>query len=363
MAAQPVSGAARELASRLRELRESKFSGVRITQRALGGALSPDNALSAPLISSWEKGTATPAKRWIAAYATLFATSRSAEGGSLRLLRDEELDRRERAARDELHRELSKLRSQALREAKAEAPGLRALGGTWHFSDGAPVRLVCAEVPTDQLHLEATPTHPKLAYGKFYSYASIDALIELHGHIRAANPHSDVRILKDDDIAEDDLSAHLVVLGGIDWNPLTRRLQNDRRLPVPIHQVSTGDDPAKAYFEVGGGESLRQHRPEITDDGELLSDVGHFLRAPSPYNTRRTLTICNGLFSLGTYGVVRALTDTRFRERNEEFLRDRFRGSDSFSILMRIDVVQQNEVVTPDWTNPDMRLHEWPEKP
>jgi len=359
--AQPISGAL-QLAARLKELRESKFAGVRITQRALGKVLGREKTLSAPLISSWEKGAAVPTKRWVAAYATFFATSRSVEGGLFRLLRDEELDSEERAARDALHRELSKLRNEALRSADAHVLDLRrALGGSWHFADGGPVRIVNGEVPESQRNPEATPTHPTLTYGKLYSYSNVDALFELHGHIRAANPRSDVRVLKDIEVKPDDLSAHLVVLGGIDWNPLTERLQNDRRLATPVRQKSTGKDPAKAYFEVKSGDDVFVYRPELSDDRELLSDVGHFLRTPSPYNRRRTLTLCNGLFSLGTYGVVRTLTDARFRDRNEEFLRDRFSEGNTFSVLMRIDVVQSNEVVTPDWNDPATRLHEWPE--
>ena len=363
MTAQPTSGAALELAARLKELRETKFAGVRITQRALGRVLGGDKTLSAPLISSWEKGVAVPTKKWIAAYATFFATSRSVEGGSFRLLRDEELDGEERAVRDALHRELTKLRVEALRSADAQVPDLwRALGGFWHFTDGGPVRIVCAELPEDQWHPEATAAHPTLAYGKLYSYASIDALFELHGHIRAANPRCDVRVLKDGDVKPDDLSAHLVVLGGIDWNPLTSRLQEDRRLSIPVRQISTGKDPVDAYFELNSGEDVLVHRPEVTNDRELLSDVGHFLRVPSPYNKRRTLSICNGALSLGTYGVVRALTDARFRDRNEEFIHTRIPGGDAISVLMRVDVVQGDEVLTPDWTDPTTLLHVWPEQ-
>ena len=362
MTARPTSGAALELAARLKELRETKFAGVRITQRALGRALGGDKTLSAQLISSWEKGAAVPTKKWITAYASFFATSRSVEGGSFRLLREEELDSEERAARDALHRELTKLRTDALRSADSQVPDLkRALGGSWHFADGGPVRIVCAGLPEDQVRPEADPAHPTLAHGKLYSYASIDALFELHGHIRAANPQCDVRVLTDGDVQPDDLSAHLVVLGGIDWNPLTNRLQEERRLSLPVRQISTGEDPAKAYFEVTSGEEVFVHGPELSADRELLSDVGYFLRTPNPYNRRRTLTLCNGLFSSGTFGVVRALTDARFRDRNEDFLRTRFSGSNTFSVLMRIDIVQGYEVVTPDWTDATTLLHVWPE--
>lgn len=361
MTAQPVSGVASDLAGRLRELRESGFGGVRITQRALGRALGGNKSLSAPLISSWEKGAAIPSRKWIARYSALFATERSAGGGSVKLLRDSELNPAEREARDRLYQELLALREKTVRTQQTKQPDdpRRALGGPWYFRDGKPVRIVCAELPKDQLNPEASPAHPTLAHGELYSFGSIDALFELFGHIRAANPRIDVRVVKESDLERDDLSCHLVVLGGVDWNPLMRIQE---RLQMPVRQVSTGEDPAKAYFEVGAGNTVQQHYPELTNNRELISDVGLFLRAPSPFNRRRTLTICAGLFSLGTYGVVRALTDERFHERNEHFLLERFAGTDTYSIVMRVDVLNGNEALTPDWTVSFTRLHEWPDK-
>ncbi|HEX6195732.1 MAG TPA: helix-turn-helix transcriptional regulator [Jiangellaceae bacterium] len=346
----------RVLARRLQQLREEQWD-VHVTQRALAKALGVSEAL----ISSWEnqREPVTPPRRRLTEYATFFATRRSIEGRGSKLLPVGDLDRDERATRDELLKELTALREKAVR-AEASPHRVSALGGSWHFADGGPVRIVCAELPKAQLNSEITPTHPTLAYGELYSFGNIDALFELHGHIRAANPRSDVQIFKESKLHRDDFAAHLVVLGGVDWNHLTRRLQDDSRLGIPVRQVSPGDDPAKACFETGSGKEVQQHWATVRD-GELLSDVGQFVRTPNPYNRNRTLSICNGLYSLGTYGVVRSLTDTRFRERNEEYLRKRFERPDAFSLLMRIDVLNGDDALTPDWTSPTTVLHEWPE--
>lgn len=344
------------LARRLRQLREEQWD-VRVTQHALAQALGVSEAL----ISSWENehNPVTPPRGRLAAYATFFATHRSVERAGPRLLPIGELNEDERATQETLLQELTALRDKAVRADQATPPSGGVLGGSWHFDDEGPVRMVCAQVPDDQRNPEATPTHPTLVYGETYAFSNIDSLVELHGHIRAANPRSDVRIVKVSDLERDDYAAHLVVLGGIDTNLLTRRLQDDRRLQVPVRQVSSGDDPAKAYFETGSGDEVEQHWATVRD-GELQSDVGQFLRAPNPYNQSRTLSICNGLYSLGTYGAVRALTDTRFRDRNERYLRQRFDGRSSYSILMRIDVLNGDEALTPDWTDRTTRVHEWP---
>jgi hypothetical protein len=324
--------------------------------------LGGNKPLSAPLISSWEKGTAAPTERWIAAYATFFATNRSIESGSFRLLREDELTEGEQSERAALERELLALRVQALSpELAGPVPDYTsALRGPWHFGDGNQISIVCGEVPPELQNPEATPTHPTLPYGELYSYGSIDALFELHGHIRAANPHSDVRVFRFVDLESDDLSAHLVILGGPDWNDLANRIPE--LVPdFPVRQVSDETDPRGAYFEVPTGEEVAKFGPVLSDDNELIWDVGLFLRAPNPANRKRTLTVCTGMYSVGTLAVVRSLTDAKFRDRNADYVAERFAGSNAYSIVMRILVLNGHEAVTPDWTVPDNRLHEWPE--
>ena len=57
----------------------------------------------------------------------------------------------------------------------------------------------------------------------------------------------------------------------------------------------------------------------------LLEDVALFARAVNPFNRKRFVTICNGMYGRGTYGAVRALTDERFRDRNMEYIQARVR--------------------------------------
>ena len=107
-------------------------------------------------------------------------------------------------------------------------------------------------------------------------------------------------------------------------------------------------------------KSEREFRPEYEDfggDREQVADVGYIVRRRSPYQTDRTLTICNGIHSRGVYGVVRCLTDKRVRDENERYLADRFPDGE-FAILVRVPVVT-TETLSPDLRNPDSRLFEW----
>ena len=132
---------------------------------------------------------------------------------------------------------------------------------------------------------------------------------------------------------------------------------------MPVRQISRDGEIPHGGFEVVDGVSPRRlFEPTLsTVDGvEILQeDVSHFFRAPNPLNRNRTLTMCNGMFARGTLGAVRALTDARFRDRNGHYAQKVFAGKDSFSILSRVPIV--NGVgITPDWNDPQCRLHTWP---
>ena len=105
----------------------------------------------------------------------------------------------------------------------------------------------------------------------------------------------------------------------------------------------------------------RRFFPEWSSEepGELVEDVGLFVRMPNPMNSRRTLTICNGVHSRGVLGAVRSLTDARMRDANEGFLAVRFAERPTFGVLMRVTVVE-GLAMTPDLTQEQTRLYEWP---
>jgi hypothetical protein len=226
------------------------------------------------------------------------------------------------------------------------------------------VTIVCAPLP-DRLRQQMPYADPKNPdYIEAYTYADLDALIELFGHIRAVNPANQVWFRRASELVEDDYTTHLVLLGGVDWNDVTAEMQGF--FDIPVRQLSTNVDNENwdAWFEVDTGDERVEYRPKVDDirGGKVLrEDVAQFLRAPNPFNQRRTVTFCNGMYGRGTYGAVRALTDQRFRDRNEDYLDTRFGGSDTFGLLMKVRMAPGGKVITPDWTRADTRLHEWQE--
>ncbi|ANZ39525.1 hypothetical protein BBK82_29230 [Lentzea guizhouensis] len=344
-----------QLARRLRSLRTRGWPGKPITQEQLAEAFK----VSVPLISSWEhkRNPVVPPEQRLEAYATFFATSRSVERQPYRVLAS--LSDEEQAAREALLAELIVLRTRALGESPAENVPPDA-DNLWRLPPHEDITIVCSKLP-ERLRTQlpgAGPEDPD--YVELYQYSDLDSLFELHGHIRAMNPTNTVRVRPGAGIlTADESSSHLVLLGGVDWNQITAELLH--RIDLPIRQQQRPDDTDVSGFEVDDDVEVKTFLPKLRKVGNsqvLEEDVALFYRSRNPFNQKRTVTMCNGAFSRGVLGAVRALTDARFRDRNTAHARSRFAGLDSFSILSRVPVLQ-GTVITPDWTSDDHLLHEW----
>jgi hypothetical protein len=361
------------LARRLRALREEHWRGMKVNQAQLAAALSVDGrrSVSVPLISSWESRTepkVPPASR-IEDIATFFASRRSFDGQAGRLLSQDEMTAQESAAREKLLQELTRLREDALvapnvRRLHAAAPAVEIaeslISGPYRIEPGNRITIVCAQLPPDMLRRMpyTDPLDPDFI--ELYRYSDLYSLLELFGHLRATNPASPVRFQAANRLDSDDYTGHLVSLGGVDWNEATSSVLE--RLQLPVRQVSDWEKEAGAYFEVTEADGRKvAHRPRLEDFGGrqiLREDVALFARAANPFNRKRFVTICNGMYGSGTYGAVRALTDERFRDRNAEYLRETFGDREAFCILSRV-TVENGTALTPDWTLPETRLFEW----
>ena len=355
-AATPATQAS--LARRLRELRHMQFPEAKLKQADVALALSDDQPVGVSSVSAWENtGNPTlPSPRRLAAYARFFATERSLAGGRPHLAAQGDLDAAEDEARKNLERELLRLR-----DADAgEAPPRQ----SWRFNDEAPVTIICSEnqLPPGQL---SDVNHPN--YTKLYSYADLDPLLELYGHLRSSNPHSSISYRLASQVTSDDLVNHIVLLGGIGWNDMTRRLNDIVELPirqVEVDEISTGE-----IFQIaddnGQGIQFKPHWQDsepgsLESPGILLEDVAMLARLPNPYNSLRTLTYCNGIHSRGVLGAVRSLTDEFVREDNENYLKENFFESDKFVVLMKVQVIGA-QTISPSLKSPGTVLFQWPE--
>jgi len=346
------------LAKRLRGLRESVEPNL--TQAQLARALSGEARVAVATISSWESASnpkLPPAER-LRTYAQLFCTDRSFDGDP-HLVPERELTPEERERFVELTEELQDLRD-AVR-VQGSPLGSPAGGSyTWDFESGR-ITIICPEAPSEALPSLASEEDPN--YTRMYRYADLDALIELFGHLRASNPDLSVAHRLPSEVVADDLSGHLVLLGGVGWNVITRRLLTTLS-EMPIAQFEASDVKTGEIFrasEPGGGAGVTEFRPQWDEDEggdrRLVEDVALLARLRNPFNHNRTITICNGIHSRGVLGAVRCLTDVAVREQNEAYLSARF-PEGSFALLMRVPVLN-GEAISPDLEIADTRLYEW----
>ena len=351
---QPASPEARRLAQRLKQLREQQWPDVSLTQAELAKAFSTEKALAPATVSSWESLSSPklPPRNRLLAYARFFATQRSVETFP-KLLPLAVLTLDEQAVYKRLETELLKLRSLAAEDSGEEeiAPGR-----SWHFSDSGPVILVCAELPGSQTGPLASPSDPN--YTELQAYADLDALIELHGHVRAENPRMEVYFRIPAEVGHNDLTGHIILVGGVVWNEITGRLFEMANLPVKQFEHPDLDTGEIFSAEVDG--ETREFWPKWKNKERtvLAQDVGLLARVPNPLNSSRTLTICNGIHSRGVYGAVRSLTDTHLRDANERFISTNFGNSPSFAILMSVQVIK-NKAMTPDFSSNGVVLYRW----
>lgn len=368
------------LAERLRALRIQGWPGRPVTQRQIAQALGA----SPPLVSSWENpmGGAVPPEERIHAYARFFATERSVAAEPARLVEVGDLTAEEEQRRVHLLEELLVLRQGALGDP---APVGRA-ASFWHYPDGQPVRIISNVLAAGGSRSEyADPWHPN--HIASMRYTDIDAVLELYGQIRAENPGSDVACLAADQVTAHTFSSHVVVLGGGDEvtaggpggtaGPVDLLDYYRRRLslPVAVHEHPDGDPEYDREYEVSvdehgipryEGAHRRAYPPRYLTrrDGSrrlgptgrplLEYDVALLARQPNELNLSTTVTICSGLFSRGTYGVVRAFTDPVLSQQNHQQL-SRMVDPDRFWMLMYVPVFQGIDglqTLTPDLTRP-----------
>ncbi|HYY81722.1 MAG TPA: helix-turn-helix transcriptional regulator [Actinomycetes bacterium] len=356
--ARRIDASAREtaLGQRLRALRETEFR--RLTQEEVAQALGQP-ALSVATISMWEGSGRTPPRARLEAYARLFCTRRSFADREPHLLDEADLSKDERARMQELERELLGLRATALADAGQDEWSI------WRFPDNRPVTLVCSELPKELRSEYANPGHRDFV--RAYSWADVDALIGLHGHIRAENPTSAVEIKGGELDPESPMQGHLVLIGGVLWNRATKWFL--RRLSLPVQQR-----PTKGNIFVTEDDGVREFGPVWGDDGgganqaddELRvpeEDVGLFARTANPLAPQCSLSICNGVTTRGVRGAVLAFTNPEFRERNERYVLSRFGRDASFCILMRVPIYDRgdHDPITPDLTDENTVLYEWSE--
>jgi len=221
----------------------------------------------------------------------------------------------------------------------------------WHFPDRTQITLVSYRLPPNQRPSSSDPSNPN--YVRFADLADLDTLIDIYGAVRAYNPQSRVVIMAAQDLAQQDVATHLVLIGGLTWEAVTPWFS--RIFSIPIQAGDPFDRGAIVVRDPANGEREFAH---TLSGKEVVEDVGFFASGENPSAPRRRLMICGGITTRGVRGAALCFIDLQMRERNEQYVLTRFPKGSTYCIVMRVPIMNKDPL-PPDLSKKENRLFEW----
>lgn len=330
--------ARRLLASQLRALRETAFD-VKLTQDQLAAALGAGKPLSSAAISMWENSEVDkwPSPSRIVQYALIFSTPTSL-GPAPHVPDESTLDKPARIRFQALRAELLALREGAEREAKRDRanPGPADGQELWHHDRAEKLFVVAPELPNSERMPYADERN--LNYIRLARYGDLDAFFEMFVSLtRMGYTNLSHRSAREHGIGT---ARNLVLIGGPEWNPLTRTFLH--LLGVGVEQRPAGAD-GPGHFTAPDGTAVR---PTVLGESHVVEDVALFVRAANPTNPDTDVTICTGVHTYGVLGAVHLFTNPRLAGDNLRAINDRLGQARSFGVLARVKVID-GRVPTP----------------
>ncbi|MGH3949573.1 MAG: helix-turn-helix domain-containing protein [Pseudonocardiaceae bacterium] len=338
--------ARRQLAERLRELRESGL-GTKLTQDKLATALAGSGSLSGAAISTWENGESDkrPSEKRIKQYALIFSSPGSLEP-KLHVPVESTLGKSDRERFSALRRELFSLRDQAEQEARRDktAGHVRVRDNEmWHHGRSAEMLVVTSELPRALQPPFARADH--VNYTRLARYGHLDAFLEMYTTLASLGyEHLRHRSADDRGIGS---AQNLVLVGGPSGNRMTRSFTHLLNLPVTQRMQPWGEPDV--FVRADGTEVLpavydlphdeQEVAQKEVDHKEVIEDVGLFVRAANPTNPDTDITICSGVYTFGVLGSVRAFTYPPVAPDNVDLIRSRVGRISDFYALFRVPVV------------------------
>ena len=263
----------RSLAERLRDLRTARWPGLRVKQSDLASALG----VSVPTVSSWESLTnpVLPPIRHLESMASFYASRRSMTEGPPHVPLPADLTGGEQQDREGLWGEFRKMRVAAQRAAppKGAAVSSPLESDLWTFPTASQSSSSAPNCPRTCSAPCPTPTRTTRTSSACTGLADLDSLFELHGHLRAVNPRNQVDLRRATNLTNDDLTSHLVILGGVGVGTRWPGLVLGRLVPA-----------RPAGNRLGGAETalLRGHRQRRDEAVQPSARTARRDRVPVP---------------------------------------------------------------------------------
>lgn len=185
----------------------------------------------------------------------------------------------------------------------------RSFREVWGFGEFDVATVVCSEL--DEAEERQHPEPWEFIY--LSKYGDQDALIEALTTIHELYPTVHVSYMTGTELWEqrenDALAGNLVLVGGPDYNRMTRALERY----CPFEYSEAGGDNNISIRLKRGGQKFTPRRTETSPEEYL--DYGFFVSRRNPYNLQKRLVIVGGCHTRGVYGAIRAF---RFLRRDKD---------------------------------------------
>ena len=220
----------------------------------------------------------------------------------------------------------------------------RHLRHVWGIRDRDHVIVVCSELedPEERQMVEPREFIYSLKYG------DVDAYFEVVATLLRLYPGIKLRVMSAGEAKATriDLARHLVLIGGPDYNALTKRVlgwkvtQFDYRSPYEAIVSKSHPDEIVLYDSAADREFCYENDAR---------DFGYFERIKNPHNPRSTIVLIGGCHTTGVTGAVRAFSMAESEQgeipttvlRNAEKVSRHIRRARTFSVLFSVERVDQ----------------------
>jgi hypothetical protein len=220
----------------------------------------------------------------------------------------------------------------------------RHLRKVWGIKDGEYVIVVCSELnePAARQHVEPREFIYSLKYG------DVDAYFEVLVTLLRLYPSIKMRVISAGEVEATrvDLSRHLIVIGGPDYNALAERVlswqqtQFEYRSPYVSKCSSQHPEEIALYHK---GKQLEYCH--LTDE----NDFGYFERLPNPHNPKSQIIMIGGCHTIGVTGAIKAFSMAESEDgkmptsvlNNAALVAERIGKSRKFSVLTEVERIGQ----------------------
>jgi hypothetical protein len=185
----------------------------------------------------------------------------------------------------------------------------RHLQKVWGIKDGDDVTVVCSELPNAEERQFVKDVEDEGDREFIYNlkYGDVDAYFEVIVTLLRLFPKIKLRVQSSGEVevARTDFARHLILIGGPDYNSITRKYLRKKITQIDYRSPETEECSSKYPEEIVIYErSTGIEYCEFTNE----KDYGYFERVKNPDDPKRSIILLGGCHTIGVTGAVRAFS-------------------------------------------------------